>query len=176
MPYEPPHDKTDKMACAPSEDSDQPGHPPSLIRVFPVRMKKAWALNYQLNAQWRLIRLGRCPSLSKSSLVTQSFCWFCHVAAHIKFNQVMTYTKQAEDWQVLTTDVRTTGHGELGRLLFTKLDVAKEQPIFFQLHLCLNEQEYDKTSKMTCLPRDDSDQPGHLFSLIRVVSVHFMGS
>ena len=23
--------------CAPSEDSDQPGHPPSLIRVFAVR-------------------------------------------------------------------------------------------------------------------------------------------
>ena len=34
---EPPHDKTNKMACAPSEDSDQPGHPPSLIRVFTVR-------------------------------------------------------------------------------------------------------------------------------------------
>ena len=32
--FEPPHDKTNKMACAPSEDSDQPGHPPSLIRVF----------------------------------------------------------------------------------------------------------------------------------------------
>ena len=32
--YEPPRDKTNKMACAPSEDSDQPGHPPSLIRVF----------------------------------------------------------------------------------------------------------------------------------------------
>ena len=31
---EPSHDKTKKMACAPSEDSDQPGHPPSLIRVF----------------------------------------------------------------------------------------------------------------------------------------------
>ena len=30
-------DKTNKMACAPSEDSDQPGHPPSLIRVFAVR-------------------------------------------------------------------------------------------------------------------------------------------
>ena len=28
------HDKTYKMACASSEDSDQPGHPPSLIRVF----------------------------------------------------------------------------------------------------------------------------------------------
>ena len=24
--------------CAPSEDSDQPGHPPSLIRVFAVRL------------------------------------------------------------------------------------------------------------------------------------------
>ena len=35
--FEPPRDKTNKMACAPSEDSDQPGHPPSLIRVFAVR-------------------------------------------------------------------------------------------------------------------------------------------
>ena len=26
---EPPHDKTNKMACAPSEDSDQTGHPAS---------------------------------------------------------------------------------------------------------------------------------------------------
>ena len=40
--------------CAPSEDSDQPGHPPSLIRVFAVRMKKAWVLSYSLNAQRRL--------------------------------------------------------------------------------------------------------------------------
>ena len=38
------------MTCAPSEDSDQPGHPPSLIRVFTVRMKKAWVLSYQLSA------------------------------------------------------------------------------------------------------------------------------
>ena len=40
--------------CAPSEDSDQPGHPPSLIRVFAVRMKKAWVLSYPLIAQRRL--------------------------------------------------------------------------------------------------------------------------
>ena len=31
-----PHDRTNKKACAPSEDSDQPGHLPSLIRVFAV--------------------------------------------------------------------------------------------------------------------------------------------
>ena len=48
---EPPHDKTNKMACAPSEDSDQPGYPPSLIRVLAVRMKKAWFLSYPLSAQ-----------------------------------------------------------------------------------------------------------------------------
>ena len=28
------------LDCAPSEDSDQPVHPPSLIRVFAVRLKK----------------------------------------------------------------------------------------------------------------------------------------
>ena len=31
--YEPAHDKTNKMTCAPSEDSDQPRHPPSLISL-----------------------------------------------------------------------------------------------------------------------------------------------
>ena len=36
--YEPPHEKTNKMACVPSEDSDQPGHPPSLTRVFNLRL------------------------------------------------------------------------------------------------------------------------------------------
>ena len=40
--------------CAPSKDSDQPGHPPSLIRVFAVHMKEAWVFSYPLSAQWRL--------------------------------------------------------------------------------------------------------------------------
>ena len=40
--------------CAPSQDSDQPGHLPIMIRVFAVRMKKPWAINYPLSAQRRL--------------------------------------------------------------------------------------------------------------------------
>ena len=40
--------------CAFSEDSDQPGHPHSLIRVLAVGMKKAWFLSYPLSAQRRL--------------------------------------------------------------------------------------------------------------------------
>ena len=33
-----------------------------------------------------LIRLGGCPSWSESSLGAHSFCWFCHVAAHLKLH------------------------------------------------------------------------------------------
>ena len=65
---EPPHDKTNKMICAFSEHSDQPGHLPSLIGVFAVRMKKAWVHSCPLSAQRRLIRLGGCPGWSESSL------------------------------------------------------------------------------------------------------------
>ena len=83
-----PHDKTNEMACVPSEDSDQPGHLPSLIRVFAVCMKKAWVLSYPLNAQWKFWSdwvdaqgdLNLCCS-HKSS------CRFCHVLAHISLGK-----------------------------------------------------------------------------------------
>ena len=51
---EPAHDKTYKMACASSEDSDQPRQPSSLIRVFAARMMKACVLSYPLSAQQSL--------------------------------------------------------------------------------------------------------------------------
>ena len=41
---EPPHDKTNKTTCAPSEDSDQAWLPPSLIRVFAVLRSNAGPL------------------------------------------------------------------------------------------------------------------------------------
>ena len=34
--------------CVPSKDSDQSGHPPSLMQVFAVRMKNPWVLSYVL--------------------------------------------------------------------------------------------------------------------------------
>ena len=46
--------KIQQSECVPSEDSDQPGHPPSLIRVFAVRMQKDWVLSYPLSEQRRL--------------------------------------------------------------------------------------------------------------------------
>ena len=50
----------DKMACATIEDSDQPGHPPCLIRVFPVRMKKAWLVLSVSSSSWCLGRAVVC--------------------------------------------------------------------------------------------------------------------
>ena len=75
---------------APSEDSDQPGHPPSLIRVFAVCMKKAWVLSYPLGAQWRLwsdwtdAQADLCLHLAH-----KPFCWFCREAAQVCFTVKM---------------------------------------------------------------------------------------
>ena len=53
---EPRHDKTNKMAVRPAKTQISLGIRPawSLIRVFAVRMKKAWVLCYPLSAQRRL--------------------------------------------------------------------------------------------------------------------------
>ena len=60
---EPPHYKTNEMAYTPSEDSDQPEHPPSLIRVFAVPMKKTWVLSHPLSASEDSDQTGRMPML-----------------------------------------------------------------------------------------------------------------
>ena len=79
--------QSDQSLRCPHEESLGPKLPikrmPSLIRVFAVRMKKAWVLSYPLSAQRRLIRLDGCPGWSESSLGAQSLCWFWHVVAHM---------------------------------------------------------------------------------------------
>ena len=62
--FEPPHDQTNKMTCAPSEDSDQPGHPPSLIGDFAVHMRKAEVLKTIIRAHSEASdQIGRMPRL-----------------------------------------------------------------------------------------------------------------
>ena len=79
--------------CAPSEDSDQHGHPPSLIRVFAVCMKKAWVPSYPLSAQWRLW------SDWADAQADLSFCWaHCHFVGFVmrwlhSFNEINTFFK-----------------------------------------------------------------------------------
>ena len=70
--HEPPHDKTNKMAIAPSEDTDHPVHPPSLISL---RCPHEQTLGPQLPIERTmntLIRLGGCPGWSESSLGTKA--------------------------------------------------------------------------------------------------------
>ena len=51
------------MASADSQDLDQPGHPPSLIRVLAVRMKKAWDLSSLLSTSEESDETGWMPRL-----------------------------------------------------------------------------------------------------------------
>ena len=53
--FEPPYDKTNKMACVPSEDSDQPGHPLSLwsdSSLSPWRKLGSWAIQWAHSEDW----------------------------------------------------------------------------------------------------------------------------
>ena len=62
---EPAYDKTNKVACAHSVD--QPGHSPSLIRVFAVLMKNAWVLSDPLSAHIILLFLTCAGSNPRSA-------------------------------------------------------------------------------------------------------------
>ena len=54
--YEPQHYKTNKMTCAPSEDSDQPGHPPSQwVAEDPMFLPTDSEDSYQTGRMSRLI-------------------------------------------------------------------------------------------------------------------------
>ena len=74
-------DQTGRMTCVPSEDSNQPGHPPSLIRIFPVHIKKLRVLAYPLSAQQRLWSNAQADLSLRWA--HRSFCFFCHAVAHL---------------------------------------------------------------------------------------------
>ena len=47
-------DQQKQLTYAPSEDGDQLAHPPGLIKVVTVCIKKYWVLSYPLSTKWRL--------------------------------------------------------------------------------------------------------------------------
>ena len=88
-------------------------HPPSLIRVFAVCMKKAWTLSYSLSTQRRL--------WSESSLGAQPHCWFCHEAAQLYGTLKL--------WQKLKVSSPPTVHPGIFR-------AAAEVTVPSAVHLC----------------------------------------
>ena len=73
--FEPQHDKTNKMTCAPSKDSDYPGQPPSLIRVFAVHSMGNLRPKVSSCGQQRLIRLADTQAYL-------SLCW-AHITVYL---------------------------------------------------------------------------------------------
>ena len=69
--------------CAPREDSDQPGHPPSLISLR-CPHEESLGLSYPLSAQRRLWSDWMDAQADPSLRWAQSLCWFCHVTAQIQ--------------------------------------------------------------------------------------------
>ena len=76
---EPRHNKTNKIALRPAKTQI------SRIRVFAVRMKKAWILSYPLSTQRRLWSnwADAQADLSLRWAHTHFVCWFCHVEAQM---------------------------------------------------------------------------------------------
>ena len=80
------HQKKNLLTCAHNENSDQPAHPRSLIRVFVVRMMKRCIIGYPKCAQWRF--------WSESSLGSHTrrfvFCR-CYQMNHLFFSFMYLY-------------------------------------------------------------------------------------
>ena len=102
------------MTCTPSEDSDQLGHPPSLIRVFAVRsMGKLSTRGFFMRTAKTLIRLDGCPGWSESSLgayVILLILWCCGsycddslVIPKYGPNKLSTIYKPQQGWDLVKT-------------------------------------------------------------------------
>ena len=80
---EPPHDKTNKMVFVPSEDSDQPGHLLTLIRVFAVHLVGSWGPSVSSCGQRKLWSDWTDAQADLSLRWAQRpFCLFCYEAPY----------------------------------------------------------------------------------------------
>ena len=80
--FEPPHDKTNKMACAPTEDSDQPGHRPvwsesSLCAQWIAKDLSFLHADSEDWSDWADVQTDLSLRWAHMPLY-----WFCHEAAH----------------------------------------------------------------------------------------------
>ena len=151
------------MDCAPSEDSDQPGHPPSLIIVFAVHMKKHWILSYPLSAQRKT--LIWTPVYLMSRLLTLIKMSFFSVLYFHRGGRRSEHNIIPAEWK-----------GFYGQRCYyasrRSYDSHLINPKTTMIHLSwIFEPRHDKTNENGCAPSEDSDQPGHPPSLIRVFAV-----
>ena len=90
-----------------------------------------------------LIRLGGCPGWSESSLGAHSFCWFCHVAAHIRSNREQDHWSELRynlhcDNSELTLGLKTHECSSPNRLLQLAVEPMSTTRNVFVLSVDLN--------------------------------------
>ena len=170
---EPPHDKTNKMT-AHSENSDHPGHPPSLISL-------RCALNGKLGTHTFFMQTAKTDQTGQMPRLILVFAGrICHFVGFVMRQLILCgFTfwecgRQIKEWQTVQTLIRLILKECSDRCLH-----------WYQRPVChyrsfktfiITKPEYDKTNKMTYVPSKDADQPEHPPSLIRVFAVGMMKS
>ena len=93
-----PHDKTNKMACQPSEDSDQPGHQSSLIRGFACApwVTKDSCFHHVDIKDWS--DWADAQNDLRLCWEHTPFCWFCHASAQIIYKSYSIITMLVYSW------------------------------------------------------------------------------
>ena len=83
--------KKQQNDSAPSEDSDQPGHPPSLITVFAVRSVDSSGPELSSCGQRRLWSGWADAQADLSLHWAQPHCWFCYEVAQFCFVLLLSF-------------------------------------------------------------------------------------
>ena len=137
-----------QIECVPSEDSDQPGHPPGLIRVLAVRMKKARVLSYKMSVRpaKTQINLGIRPVWSESLL-----------SAWRKLGSLATHWLHSEDSDQTGRMPRLIWvfAGRTVILLVLSRGGSYVNCIARKQHPEIFEPQHNKTNKMTYAPTED---------------------
>ena len=84
---EPQHNKTNKMKCAPSKDTNQPTQPRLLNSLLCLHEEALGPWLSMEHTAKTLIRLGRCPGWSESLLGTHHFVCFVMLWLIYNFKQ-----------------------------------------------------------------------------------------
>ena len=154
------------MACAPSEDSDQPGHPPSLISLRCPH----WALSYTLSAQRRLLSDLADPQAYLSlRWAHMPFCWVCHETVQICNNNKIQLYKYRVSQKYVTFG---PGHAKMCLMSYANNKGADQAFFMRTANTLIRLGECpDQTGRM---PRSDwADAQADLS--LRWAHIHFVG-
>ena len=113
--------------CAPREDSDQPGYPPSLIRVFSVCSVGCWGHQPSSCGQRRLCS-DYADAQADLSLrwAHMILCWFCHVLAHIYASIWLQMSRKPHSTTEITIFLTFKRHLRIDMFLTKKVAHARE--------------------------------------------------